>query len=177
MFLEILQENIIFTLTTFAGTFIALLLGWCVIERRILKVQSRTAKTHMVNLAIKDLTLNLYFTSELLHNEVIQATGTYARYWFDGIKQVNLSSLTGSKNGYVQITSLIHILDVDNRKLEDGLFSSVIENASFIQKQLLAWIPLLNAIIEVHNLKIPLLPPPEEMAKQVEKEQECRRNQ
>ena len=162
-----LQENYIFIFTTFIGVFFALLLSWFCIERRIFTVQQRDAKTHMMSLAIKDLTLNLWFTYELFNNESLKTTGTYARYWFDGIKQLNLSCLIGNDTGYVKITPLIHMLDVDNRKLEDGLFSSVIENASTMQRHLLSWIPLLNGIIEVHDLRIPLLPHSEEMLKQI----------
>lgn len=154
-------------ITTLLAVLIAILLSWLFLNKSFRNNQHRQNRTHTINLAIKDLTLNLWFTHELLTNSDIKNTGTYARYWFDGIKQLNLSALTGNENSYAKMTPLIHMLDVDNRKLEDALFTGVIDNAANVQQQLLSWIPLINAIIRVHDLQIPFLPDGEEMLQQI----------
>ncbi len=158
-----------FAITLFS-TLLALIFAWQYIERRVFQRQSYDTKVHMVTLAIKDLNLNMWFTYELLHNADIRQAGTYARYWFDGIKGFNIAALTGSAHDYLKIMPLIHMLDVDNRKLEDGDYEGVVTNALAVQEQLRSWIPIINTVIQENRLKIPLLPSADHMLLQIQQQ-------
>ena len=171
-------SQLIFTLVVIlailiVGGFIAIALAWLFIQKKIMNTQNYTNISHVLNLAIKDLTLNLWFSHELMTNGTIPKMGTYARYWFDGMKSLNLSIISDVDN-YAKIMHIIHLMDVDNRKLDNGDFRDVVNHATTIQSNLLEWIPFINETIIKHELKIPLLPKTMlEQIKQSYEEQGC----
>ena len=156
---ELFTLNIFLSiLVVFTGTFLAVGLVALLLEKKILKSQQRQTQTHMLNLAIQDLLLNLWFTHELQSNSNLSSEGTYARYWFDGIRQLNLSFFSEHSKDYSKMVAVVHMMDVDNKKMDHGYFQETIEQADIIQSHLSSWVSTFNMLIQTHKLQIPQLP-------------------
>jgi hypothetical protein len=125
----------------------AVCLGWWLIDGDLKYSQEKREWNSVCSSLVSDIRRNLWLSRELqAYPDVIRESGTYARYWSEGMKRLHLKLSRKKEFSHLDIWPMLHVVDIDNQMLDCKRYNNAIDNAAEVERLMLALVDLMERI-------------------------------